>query len=817
MLRTTHLNDRWEFAEASWQGEGARLETSRLEWLPAQVPGHVHLDLVKNGLIEHPFKRMAELGCQWVDDRAWSYRTTFDWAPDKKLPYRILHFEGLDTICRIFLNGQPLAEHDNMFLPLEVDVSKRLKQGRNEVQIDFQPAARIGAERMAAYLEKHKLGDKVPWMFDRSFVRKMQCSFGWDWGPRLVGCGIWKPVSLLEFDARIGDVHVTTNLMRSGAAEVVASSDTLGLAYHIEGAGQPADKLPKSGKTKIDQPVLWRTQGAYTYSMVAALDTGYGDPEIRRIEFGIRTIELLEEPDRYGKSFKFLLNGEPLWARGANWIPNSPFPASTSLDQLTARLHDAGSMQMNMLRVWGGGLYESDEFYHRCNRLGILVWQDFPYACAYYPDDPEHVKAATQEAEYHIKRLRHHPSLALWCGNNENLQMHQDGWGGKEEHPSRCLGDKIYDKAIPDLLAKLDPDRPYIPTSPHGGKYCNSQEEGDNHNWDAWHGRGDWRYYAESKARFSSEYGFASSCSVETWKTCLDPEDWNPRSSAVRWHDKTGKGTETFIDLVKLHYPEPVTLEDWVYYSQLNQRDAMRCAVEHYRTSGFCDGSLIWQLNDCWPGQSWSLVDSEGRKKAAAFEVRRLYSSLLLTITRDEDLVRIHAVSNARACSDRELNLWAIDLATGEQTAAWSARLSLEADMPKVVLECSVKGLPVSTTLLFAECGYHSTWRLLGEPKNARFAPGGGSYSPEDFPFAPLEPQTPLLMAHGEDGLKIRTETPVVDLFLWDPKAETEFGDNFLTILPNRPKTIQVSGKPKRICARSLAGYHPVRLVRGPI
>ncbi len=524
--------------------------------------------------------------------------------------------------------------------------------------------------------------------------------------------------------------------------------------------------------------------------------------------------KLLREADKFGESFEFEVNGTKIWARGANWIPDHSFPSIVTKAQYRDRLEKAIDLGFNMLRVWGGGLYETDEFYDLCDELGILVWQDFPFACAYYPDDEIWQSAIREEATANIKRLRNHPCLALWCGNNENLEMHVNTWGGPEHHPKWYYGANHFDKVLPQVVSELDPHRSYIATSPIGEnpvydgksekqKGPNSGGYGDQHCWDVWHGRGDWKYYADSTGRFSSEYGFASSCSTSLWTKTLDDADWDPHSAVVQWHDRTGKGHEKFHGYVKLHYPDSMTLEDWVYYSQLNQRDALRFGVEHYRRSEFCRGSLIWQFNDCWPVQSWAIMDSDGDYKALAYDLRRLYDDYLLSIVRDNDMISVWALNDSPQPWDTEIVLRATHLATGEVLAEWSASAELDTNSRRPVLEASVHGLSVPDVLLSAvdDDGDLMAWQLLAEPKSARFA-------------APA----PLVISTNEEGvLSILTTTPLVDLMLTEDGAPSPVIDHFVTVPEPGVFAVRIKYVPKSIEARSLAGIHQVKVTRSPL
>lgn len=865
MARTTYLHSGWQFVQTRL--EGKQIGVSRVDWLPANVPGHVHLDLASHGIIAHPFERMNELGCQWVDAEEWSYKTSFEWTADPELSKRVLRFEGLDTICTVLLNGVEIAKSDNMFLPVEVDVTDRLQEGTNEIRIDFLPAAKVGEERRAAYFEAEGLPADTGAFTERSFVRKAQYMYGWDWGPRLVSCGVWKPVKLIEFAARILDVHVSYETLDGGAAKATITTefegDAVPLHVLLGWAGEPflspdgsviledvegyspedpdatrtvvatvlvpkesAEALAKAkaavrldGEIEEDDedPVVWDMVRTALESIEdvegveAVLDSLTEEEPItvldyRKVRCDYRDIELVREPDEYGESFTLTVNGEEVYVRGANWIPDHSFPSVISREQIRKQLERCLDLNINLLRVWGGGMYESDDFYELCDEMGILVWQDFPFACGFYPDNGNWVEPFKSEAIANIKRLRNHPSLALWCGNNENHQCYGERWAG-DHTPPRFYGTHFYDELIPDLLASLDPGRPYTAGSACGPKanpleHVNKGGYGDSHYWDVWHGRGDWRFYADSTSRFSSEFGFVSSCAVSTWAKYIDEEDWDAYSPVVKWHDKTGKGYDNYLGLVKLHYPAPQTLEDLVYYTQLNQRDALRFGIEHFRRAEFCKGTIIWQINDCWPVQSWAFIDNEGNYKALAYELRRLYSDLLLSIKRDEENVQVWLVNDGGVdMDDLSISLTAHSTLTGETLKTWEGIAGIEAHSRSAALVASVSGLNVNETLLVAEIAGQSTWQLLGEPKSTRFA----------------EP-APILISTAPDGaLHLRVDGPVVDLQLLDNGSTEPFETNYLTLPEGGDVIVPVLRLPEAVEARSLAGTHPIRITRSPI
>jgi beta-mannosidase len=700
------LKSGWRFRELNPRGGS---EASDLDWMPAQVPGNVHLDLVRNGVIADPFQRVYERSCAWVDETDWIYETTFPLEEPPAHAYLLFH--GLDTCTEIFLNGEELGRTDNMFIPHEFPVGGKLHPSENTLRILFRSALRVGRERQQAWRGADSLPRPHGFVWGpRSFVRKAQYMFGWDWGPELASCGIWQPAELVTVPvARLLDwkhiaefiggtlaspekavVHVEAEVERAPGQEDRPLTFTAGFTGLANLTAVYADPLPPPATTAVptgnrravvrcilvvENPRLWWPNGMHLendrypplYTLALSLHCASEGSEQKvdekRSYIGLRTVELLREPDTdgSGESFRFRVNGQGIFIKGANWIPPDSFPGRLyhepeginrpSLPKchcptqyLLQRAHEA---HVNMLRVWGGGMYESEHFYELCDAYGILAWQDFPYACAYYPDTGEYAEAARKEALAAVRRLRNHPSLALWCGNNENHMMFYHHWEGKETKAPRLLGEKLYHQILPAVVAQEDPKTPYWPSSPYGGEDPNSANFGDRHNWDVWHGRGDWIYYTQDNSRFVSEFGFASSCGLQAWERCLAKGDKWPGSPVVRWHNKTCKGYDTYLNYIQLHFPLPRTLEDLVYYSQLNQAEALKCGVEHWRRQkGRCWGTLFWQWNDCWPVQSWSVIDYAQYPKAAYYFAKRFYAPVLLSLIRRGEEVEAHLTND---------------------------------------------------------------------------------------------------------------------------------------------------------------------------
>lgn len=808
MRRVTSLDLGWEFSCAQWLKAPGKVGFSVLEWKKATVPGHVHLDLLEARIIPSPFEGLFELGCQWVDEQDWHYRTSFSFEPDPRLPRRILRFAGLDTVCSVLLNGRVIGHFDNMFVEHEIDVTNVLLEGQNELRLEFESAWRVGRERRERYFQAEGLASDTVRLDPRAFVRKSQYMFGWDWGPCVVSAGIWQPVELIECAARIVDVQVVQRHQDDGCVELEfrGEHEGPGQLYHfVEGFERPI----RDGETlRVENPRYWwpRDLGRPELYRVTSLlaEVPPKSPEDvahafdrREQRIGLRTIALVRDPDAFGESFRFVVNGQEWYALGANWIPDDSFPSRVDRPRLVRQLQNACDLGMNMLRVWGGGLYESDDFYALCDELGLLVWQDFPYACSYYPDGAAACEVARREASAAVRRLRNHPSLAIWCGNNENQTMRDSGWEGANHHPPRFYGERIYDGVLPEVLRELDPERPYIPSSPTGKGKANSGGDGDQHYWDVWHGRGDWRYYEDSTARFCSEFGFAAAPSDRAWQS-MDPGQRlagaSPRDAIARWHDKTGKGYDTFIGFVELHYPQSNTIEDWTYYSQLNQRDALRFGIEHYRRSDFCRGALIWQLNDCWPTQSWAVIDSSFCYKAAAFELRRLYAPLLLSLERRGNVVHVWGIlDNATAAATTTYSVELRSLRDGHLLERRHSTLNLAPTERRILESIDVSAFNPTEVFITSEVEGRKAFLLLCEPKQLE-----------------LEPFE-LTVEIAADGISVAASGPIIDLCL-GVDGDCQLLDNFVTLEAAGARHLRCSGRPERLVARSLAGVHPLSI-----
>ncbi len=653
--------------------EGA---TDGPEWIDATAPGDLYLALHAAGRIPHPFEAMNEAACAWVREREWWWRGSFD-MPDLALGERLkLTFLGLDTLATVWLNGEEIGASDNMFVPAAFDITDKARpDGPNALAVRFTPTSTLEIDPLLPEWPG-PLGQLH--VTKRNLIRKAQFGWGWDWGPGLPTVGLWRGVTLqVQRAAALEQVRFATLSLSEAHARVVVDLEVDAIA----GAGElQADILlaapsgvvvaqtrvtiadgAASAEFELTHPDLWWTSDLgepALHDLDVVLKAGDEIVDRRSQKVGVRTIALDQSPDPDepdASFFRFVLNGVPIFARGVCWIPASSFVAAVDEDHYRRLLEPAVRANMNMIRVWGGGVYEHDAFYDLCDQLGLLVWQDFMFACAPYPEhDPAFVDSVTREVRYQVQRLRNHPSLALWCGNNEN-QMIQDAVNRAAKSDAVLAGALFYDQIMPAQVALLDPTTPYWPGSPSGGPRANSMLAGDVHDWTVWHGmqpiprdRPVGRFsrapesiaygrYAENMARFVSEYGIQASPVMETLGRVLAPDERVLGGEAML-HRIKDRPKDKMDGMMAPVTGLPTSLDDYVDFTQITQAEGLKFAIEHFRRrKPQCSGSLIWQFNDCWPGVSWSLIDYYGFGKASLYYVGRAYAPVMASFKPDGD------------------------------------------------------------------------------------------------------------------------------------------------------------------------------------
>jgi len=651
-------------AHAAWQFRDA---TENSAWRPATVPGCVHTDLRRLDLIPDPFWADNEAGLQWIEERDWEYRTFFQ-LPVGLLESRLVELvaDGLDTVATVWLNGRKVARTENMFVGHRWEVKSLLRPGRNELRILFTSAMK--------YIRANRPGHKPKECNDPvgrcSVIRKQQCQFGWDWGPRFVTAGIWRDLRLEGWSGnRLEGVRVVQQ--HRAAGEVVlrltpelARADPSVVCHWRLSLGEIPIVAGSGREILVQHPQLWwpNGQGASTlYRLEVEVMRADGEPIgrwSRRI--GLRTIELDRHADQWGESFQFKVNGRPVFAKGANWIPAHSFVAGLAHSDYARDLRDAVAAHMNMIRVWGGGIYESEDFYDLCDELGLMVWQDFMFACVIYPADAAFLRSVQAEAAQQVRRLRHRACLALWCGNNEIEQINPELL---KEPRLRRNYDALFHQLLPSVVARHDGVTDYWPSSAHrpGGDntHPGGEQGGDTHFWDVWHSRQPVKDYEKWNFRFVSEFGMQSYCSPATQATFCPPGDANIFGATMTSHQKNRSGNQIILDYVSRRYRFPKNQEHLIYLSQLNQAYCMQVGVEHLRRQmPRSMGALYWQLNDCWPVASWSSIEFTGRWRALHHVARRFFAPAAVSahIPGEETTI----IGNYRRTTVREVHLYTV-------------------------------------------------------------------------------------------------------------------------------------------------------------
>lgn len=655
-----------QFSERNLSSEKWQFKNSKEnKWLTASVPGTVHLDLMNNKLIPDPYKDENEKKVQWIENEDWDYQTVFKIsAKELENQNADLVFHGLDTFSEIYLNGKPLKKTDNMFRTWKIPVKNDLKIGNNILQIKFKSSVHIGKD----------LAKKVPFTMPespRSFVRKAQYQFGWDWGPRLVTAGIWKDVKLNFWNqAKLENVKVEQkNLTKQKAdlkiyAEIFAEQNG---KYSFLINNETHDVSLQQGLNKISipfqiaNPKLWQPNGwgePTLYDLKVSLKKDSKTLSSKSERIGLRTIELVQEKDEKGKSFYFKVNGNPMYAKGTNWIPSDSFTPRITKEKYQKLIKDCKDANMNMIRVWGGGIYEDDEFYKACDENGILVWQDFMFAGSFYPSDEDFLNNVKEEVKDQVNRLQNHPSIAFWCGNNE-IDEAIVNWGYQKqfkyskEDSLQVWKDykKVFHEVIPNALKdNLTSEKNiYWPTSPSiGWGHKESLTEGDSHYWGVWWGEFPFEIYNEKVPRFASEYGFQGMPSLETVKSMFSGHpDLSLEDPIIKAHEKNARGFEIIQKYMERDYVIPKDFVKYNYVSQLLQARGMQIAIEaHRRAKPYNMGTLYWQLNDCWPVISWSSIDYLGNWKALHYQVKRSFENQVILTEEKEGFLDFYGIND---------------------------------------------------------------------------------------------------------------------------------------------------------------------------
>lgn len=795
---TIPLNDGWEFKKA---------DAGEQDWLPAKVPGTVHTDLLKNGTIADPFYGCNEKELQWIGAADWIYRKSF--TADEKLlsgKHILLVFEGLDTYAEVFLNGTSILVADNMFRRWEVDCRSLLLEGENLLEVKFASAEKRFLADSAAYPYPIPGGRWV-------FARKAAYHFGWDWGPKFITAGIWKPVYLQSLNNHeIGGLHLFTNSVTDEKAELMLNlavgstideKATLTITDRESGERYLKQHLQLSTITSehavsfaIINPELWWCNGlgeAHLYRLAIELKTSSGYVWTKNMDYGIRTLEVVREADEFGKSLYIRLNGKPVFAKGANIIPPHSFVTEVGAADYEKLVKLALESNMNMLRVWGGGIYKDDEFYRLCDEHGIMVWQDFMFACAMYPGDEAFVENVKQEAIHQVRRLRNHTSLALWCGNNESDEgWHNWGWQKQYNmtaNDSAAIWEgyqRIFHQILPDAIKAQDPQRFYISTSPvHGWGRKESLSDGNAHYWGVWWGRQPFEIYLEKVPRFMSEYGFQAPPALSAIRSFQPEAADTLYSPELRCHQKHPVGFETISIYLEREELYPKTPEELIYFGQLVQAKGIRMAMDAHRCAKpRCMGTLYWQLNDCWPVTSWSGTDFHGNRKALQYAVKEGYDDILVSVVMKEDSGSVFLVSDRMTAANGKFEMTLKDFA-GQQLWNYEKSTAIPANSSNELLSFSKTTIPggFDPTRCFLTATFTDSLRTY--QSHYFFS----RYGKLNLPLTNVE--TEFKVVEGGFEINVTADKFAAFVHLWLTESHAVFSRNFFHLLPGETITVQ--------------------------
>ena len=821
------LDHGWQFRQVT-----AAAQEPEAGWLPAAVPGDVHLDLLANKKIPDPFFRDNEPKLQWIENESWEYRLNFEVTPALLSRSNVdLVFDGLDAASQVYLNGTQVLTADNMFRIWRVPVKGHLHAGENLLRVVFPSPIKAAAEVAA----------RDPWQpktktAPKTYIRKAAYEYGWDWGPTFVTSGIWRPVRLEAWDkVRIADFAIRQrDVSREVAhldAEVEVDASSSGMANIVVdywGHGLPLAGLPPFvtakvnlhiGRNVIDlpieirQPKLWFPAGygdQPLYDFTAHVSTGASSSagpiiaDSRKTTAGLRSIVLNRQPDKWGRSFELIVNGIPVFAKGADVIPFDSFPNRVTTADYRRILESARDANMNMIRHWGGGYYETDEFYSICDELGIMVWQDFMFGNDWQPGTYDFKLSIEAEAEDQVRRLRNHPSIVVWCGNNETESAFN--WAPRPGLPPdvkfQMWQDYLteFSGILPRVVARLDAETPYWPSSPSGDyeAVTPTYHTGDDHIWDVWHGRVPFSTYETHHSRFVTEYGFQSFPEMRTIEAFTDPADRTAIFTPVMLgHQKNNEGNDIIHNYLLKDYSEPKDFASFLYVSQVLQAEGIKIGAEHFRRSRpETMGSIFWQLNDCWPVASWSSIDYYGRWKALQYYARRFYAPILVSPHIEDGSLKVYIVSDkVKDIPDALLRVRLMNF-DGKVLLEESQYFKVPALSSKVYLDWSLKKITgagaADTSRVFVVAD-------LQTGGATDFARNGTEVSRNLTYLAPtkeihLKPAILKIDATGANGsYKIHITSPVLarSVYLSFGNLDVKVSDNYFDLMPG--ETVEIT------------------------
>lgn len=777
---TINLNENWQFKKVT-----------DTVWNSATVPGNVFSDLLYHQLIEDPFIGNNEEKVQWVSETDWEYKTTFSLSEDllEKKHFE-LNFDGLDTYASVYLNDSLILKANNAFRKWDVDVKPLLK-AENELRLVFE----------STYKYETEAQEKLPYELpegERVFTRKAQFQYGWDWGPKLNTSGIWRPIKLVgwnEVYLKKENTYVVQRQLTDSLADfniLLEDYPSTEYSYEIyvnDKLNQSYERLPSDMigvvSFQIKKPKLWWPYNLgvpYLYDIKVVVKDGRKILDSISTKYGIRDIELVTEKDSIGESFYFKVNNVPVYAKGANYIPQHSFQNEVKNNDYERLLSDVVDANMNMLRVWGGGIYEDDKFYDLCDEKGILVWQDFMFACAMYPGDTEFLDNVAKEAEQNVKRLRNHSSIALWCGNNESSEgWNRWGWQAdrseeeKEEIWNNYL--KVFDSILPKAVNQYS-NISYWQTSPKYGRgnplY---KSEGDAHDWWIWHDGYPFEHLEENVPRFMSEFGFQSFPSYEVIQFINEKDSVDITSEGFKNHQKHSRGFPIIETYMQRDFPIPNSEEDYVYMSQLVQAYGITKGIEaHRRAKPYNMGTLYWQLNDCWPAVSWSSIDYFGNWKALHYEAKRSFENVLVSSKVENETLKTWVINDGLEDISGKLSLKLMNF-SGKVIWSNEEEIMVEPLSGEEKYELDLK------TINFTKNEVVLVSSFNGKTSYFYFV------KPKDLKLHQAEIQQKITKTNDGFSVELSSSTLQKDVFLYT-NAKGHFSDNFFDLMPDESKTV---------------------------
>ena len=771
--------------------------------IPMNVPGDVHSALLDNEKIPHPYWRDTEPSLDWVHEQEWSAMTSFDFDGDTSKRH-IVTFMSVDCLTTVYLNDQEIGRCDNQFKRWDFETSGALRNGENSLRVVFHSnsnAAIDAAKQSTIPTPYLSFNNRLP---HYNYLRKTQCHAGWDWNIALSPIGFYDdiflsvadPVQLDDFMVRQkhhenGNVtlELDVHFVARDLGEIELEASICGVDTNVLINYNPGENT-HSISIDIETPALWWPVGKGEQTL-HTLEVRLG-ATTRARKIGFRDIKLDTSADAIGNRFAFIINGEEMFMRGANWIPADAMPQNCTPETVRDRLQSAVDANMNMIRVWGGGQYEPDWFYDMCSEMGILVWQDFMFACNLYPaHDKTWLKSIREEARYQVKRLSGQACMVLWCGDNE-LVGALNWYDESKADRDRYLA--IYDRlnhSLEEAIDELEPDIPFWPSSPSVGPLnfsdgWHDDTSGDMHFWDVWHSSKDFEHYRTVKPRFCSEFGFQSFPSMKVIEGFTEPEDRNVSSKVMDVHQRNEGGNSRIVETISRYFRFPDGFEDMVYLSQISQALAMKTSIEFWRAqTPRCMGTLYWQLNDTWPVASWSSLEYGGNWKLTHYSARRFFAPVLVTAQPDEsgDDIVFYAVSDLRAPTNHSLKIELVSV-TGEISTHKILNVKSAPNNATEVYRMQASQIPADTFL-------HFTWadqdgQILGENDYLPLRPKAYAFE---------TPNIEVTQSVADDGgvqLTFTTDKPAL-FVTFDHGGEDIYSDNCFTLLPNREKTINIT------------------------